>query len=237
MENSIKLSVGSQLYRDLKDKVNRKVFRRFHMPWMKSKEMDIIDEVLNKLKPKNCLEWGSGYSTLLFPGRLPELNVWHSIEHNKEWYELLKDQITNQKVTLTFVEPDNKNYNSAGPYNESSEGIYKDFETYINYPQRYNLKFDFVFIDGRSRKNCLRKAFELLNDDGVIIVHDANRVDYFSELPAFGSIFHLTDYRKDKLRGGIWVGAKKDINKYLDTDHHEALWKQHDRIAKALFLR
>jgi len=31
-------------------------------------EIDIITEILMKRKPRICLEWGSGYSTIYFPG-------------------------------------------------------------------------------------------------------------------------------------------------------------------------
>lgn len=237
MENIQKLSVGSQLYRDLKDKVNRNLFRKFSMPWMKSKEMDIITEVLTNLKPSQCLEWGSGYSTLLFPSLLPELILWHSIEHNKEWFDLIVKQIDNPKISLEWVESDNKDYSNSGPYNEKKEGVYVDFKTYINYPLQFNKKFDFIFIDGRARKHCLAKAIEMITEDGVIVVHDANRVAYFADVPSTLSFFHLTDYRKPKLRGGIWVGSKQDVSKILDTKTHKKIWEKHDRIARTLFLR
>ena len=38
-----------------------------YKPYMKNREIMILEEVIRNLNPKNCLEWGSGYSTIYFP--------------------------------------------------------------------------------------------------------------------------------------------------------------------------
>ena len=46
------------------------VLKRKHnsfKPHMKNREILILEELLRNLKSKNCLEWGSGYSTIYFP--------------------------------------------------------------------------------------------------------------------------------------------------------------------------
>jgi predicted O-methyltransferase YrrM len=239
MKAYTKPSWRSQMLRDFKDKLNRRVFKKFEMPWMKSKELDIITEVVTKLQPKTCFEWGSGFSTLMIPSMLPEMTVWYSLEHHKEWYGFIARENKDPRVKVVLVEPDDKSYHTiTGKYNPKKEGLYDDFKTYIEYPVSLQQKFDFIFIDGRARKECLKKAFDLLTDTGVVIVHDANRDDYFSDLPPFSDTFRLTDYRHHRKQGGIWLGRKtRSLNELLDTDHHQKVWKQHDRVAKSLFLR
>ncbi|HPM31869.1 MAG TPA: hypothetical protein PLJ60_16155 [Chryseolinea sp.] len=230
---------SSQYFRDVKDKFNRKLFKKFEMPWMKSKELDIITEIITKLQPTTCFEWGSGFSTLMLPGMLPDMKYWHSLEHHKEWYEFIVKENKDPRVTISLVEPDDAEYMKLkGKYDLKKEGIYEDFKTYIEFPTTLNKKFDFIFIDGRARKECLKKAFDLVTDRGVVIVHDANRDDYFADLPAFQSTFHLKDYRHHRKQGGIWIGRKSGkVSDILDTDHHAKIWKQHETVAKVLFLR
>jgi predicted O-methyltransferase YrrM len=239
MTTKPKPSLRSQFFRDYQDKFNRKVFKQFNMPWMKSKELDIIEEVILNVKPAHCLEWGSGYSTIILPKLLPDLKTWNSIEHNKEWHEFIAKRNTDPRVTITLIEPDDKEYMKlTGKYDAKKEGLYEDFKTYIEFPESLGHKFDFIFIDGRARRECIKKAHSLLSENGVIIVHDANRDDYFNELPSLSSTFRLTDYRKHRKQGGVWIGRKAgDVADVLDVAHHTKIWKQHDMLAKVFFLR
>jgi predicted O-methyltransferase YrrM len=183
---------------------------------MKSKELDIITEVISKLQPTSCFEWGSGFSTLMLPGMLPNLKSWHSLEHDKVWYEFIAQENKDSRVTISLVEPDDTEYmKRVSKYDEKKEGIYADFKTYIEFAATLGRKFDFVFIDGRARKECLKEAFGLVTERGVVIVHDGNRK-----------------------QGGIWIGRKNgEVSELLDVKHHSKIWKQHDIAAKLLLLR
>jgi predicted O-methyltransferase YrrM len=224
----------NQLFRDFREKFRQKVLKRYELPWMKSKELDIIIEVLSRQKPKVCFEWGSGFSTLYFPKIFSFIEKWYSIEHNEDWYKTISQKINDPRVTLTYVQR-NHTGSSANPENHN-DGSYEDFKNYVEFPASLAMKFDFMFIDGRARKDCLKKAFDLVADEGVVIVHDANRDYYVSDMPPFANVLRLTDYRKK--RGGILLASKsKPITSILDVEAHKAAWKNHDRIAKALFMR
>jgi hypothetical protein len=229
----------SQQWRDLRDKWNRKVLKKFEMPFMKSKELDIILEVLNLLQPRNCLEWGSGYSTLLLPKEVSSLTSWHSIEHYFDWYTFVTQQNKNPQVEVHWVAPDNLQYDFQKEESpKKKEGTAGDFHSYIHFPETLGKAFDFIFIDGRARKECLKKSYDLLTDDGVVIVHDANRTAYFDDLPPFLDIIHLKDYRQHRNVGGIWIGVKRgEISRILDVDKHRKLWYTHEQLAKYLFLK
>lgn len=209
------------------------------VPWMKSRELVIIEELLKAVHPTNCLEWGSGFSTFHFPALLPGLNKWYSLEHHKGWFDIVKSGQTDPRVEVLLVEPDDREYFSfRGKYGPKLEGIYEDFRSYIELPRNFNLKFDFIFIDGRARKECLKVAYDLVSDNGVVVVHDANRDAYFEDLPPFASSFRLTDHRHHRKEGGIWIGRKTGkVEDLLDTATHARVWAQVRLMARIFFLR
>jgi hypothetical protein len=231
--------LGSQFLRDNSTKISRNLFKKSNKPWMKAKELDIITEIIYRLQPETCFEWGSGFSTLMFPGLLPNMKSWHSLEHNKSWYDFIAGENKDPRVSITLVEPDNPEYiTRVSKYDEKKEGLPEDFRTYIEFPSGLGIKFDFIFIDGRARRECIKLAFTLASPDGVVIVHDANRDSYFTDLPPFSSTLLLQDYRHHRKAGGIWVGKiNGDISDILDVAHHKKVWKQHEILAKILFLR
>lgn len=227
-------SVLNQLFRDIRIKFNHKFLNRYELPWMKSKELDIIIEVLSKLKPKVCFEWGSGYSTIYFPQIFPFIEKWISIEHNHDWYRLISGKINDPRVQLTYVKRDQESRQKSKV--KYDDGSYEDFSTYVEFPCNLNTSFDFIFIDGRARKECLKKSFDLIKDDGVVILHDANRTEYVTQLPPFTYVLHMTDYRKN--RGGIFLASKsKPLIEVLDVSAHERVWRNHNKVARLLFMR
>jgi hypothetical protein len=97
-------------------------------PWMKARELDIILEALASLRPVRCLEWGAGGSTLYFPPRIPTLARWTTIEHHLPWFEWLRTQPLDPRVTLLSIPPDH------GAYPDTRrEGTYEDFRTYVDF--------------------------------------------------------------------------------------------------------
>ncbi|MCK6618636.1 MAG: hypothetical protein L6Q51_13435 [Cyclobacteriaceae bacterium] len=228
-----KPSALNQFFRDIKEKFSQKVLKRFKLPWMKSKELDIILEVISRLKPKVCFEWGSGFSTVYFPANFPFIEKWYSVEHNPEWFKVISEKINDPRVDLVHIKRDQQaDHNGTG----HNDGSYADFKSYVEYPLSLKTHFDFIFIDGRARKDCLQKAYDLITDNGVVIVHDANRDYYVSDIPPFANVLRLTDYRKK--RGGILLASKsKPIAEVLDIEAHQAAWKIHDIIAKILVMR
>lgn len=206
---------------------------------MKMRELDIIKEILIKLKPKRCLEWGSGYSSTYFPAFQESIQEWHAIEHHPGWSEIVRNKITDNRITLHSIPPDDPSYfQFKGKYGPRLEGTYQDFKSYVDFPKSLGGTFDFIFIDGRARKDCLKLAFELVSENGVVIVHDANRDNYFEDLPPFNSSIRFTDFRQHRKEGGIWIGSKyRPVEEILETADHKKLWASHNILAKVFFLR
>lgn len=191
----------STAYREYRDKILKNVFKiDIIKPYMNYKETAIIMEVLKLLQPKQCLEWGSGFSTLCFPKFLNKDARWLSIEHDKDWYLKIKGMNEKPNVWLRHVSP------SHYPWtDEYGDGNHSDLKDYIDFPSRFG-KFDFILIDGRARKWCLNKCNELIEHKGVIILHDANRDYYHEPFRLYRHQILFRDYRKDA--GGLWIGSQ-----------------------------
>jgi hypothetical protein len=164
---------------------------------MSYREARILEEILLNLKPHNCLEWGAGHSSLYFPKFLSATARWQSVEHNNDW--ALKVQALNRDPRLSiYYVPSNKQ-----PWNDQyGDGGYSDFKDYIEFPSRLG-KFDFILIDGRARRHCLAKAFDLIANSGVVALHDANRSYYREPLGLFKYAVLL-----DAGEHAVWLGSK-----------------------------
>src|SRR5680860_87723 len=159
-----------QLKRDYRDKILLKL-NKLEKPFMKNKELDIIEEILMSIKPRKCLEWGSGYSSLVFP-KLIDPELWLAIEHDQDWAEEIIGKNKNPHVKIVYVPSEVPGWNNKEDWRK--DGTFKDFESYINYPEKF-APFDFIMIDGRARVECLKKASEMITNDGVVVFHDCNR--------------------------------------------------------------
>ncbi len=223
-------TVLSQFLRDQRAKLSQRLGRNTE-PWMKTRELDIIVESLAACRPAHCLEWGAGASTLYFPPRLPSMVSWLSIEHDRAWHDTTASRNRDPRVALVGISPDRGDYPGT-----RLEGSYEDFTTYVDYPATLGRQFDFIFIDGRARTACLAQAYRLVTDQGLVILHDANRDQYVGSLPPFAHLLRLTDYRKG--RGGILMASRgRAIEEFIDVGLHQRLWRGHDRIAKWLLMR
>ena len=221
----------SQLYRDIEDGLNRKLHHGTDLPWMKSKELDILVELLDRLAPVRCLEWGAGASTSYFPARLPGLEHWLSVEHHGPWFEAVRARKRNPAVEVVFQPPDREDYRTRG-----RDGTLEDFRAYVTLPEARGERYDFILVDGRARAACLEVAFRRADDLGIVVLHDANREAYRAALPPFAYQELFTDWRKN--RGGLLLASKgRPIHEVLDVERHRRLWRHHDLIAKTLFLR
>ena len=224
-------TVRSQLWRDIRDQVNRKVLHRADQPLMKAREIDILLELFERLNPARCLEWGAGASTLHFPARLPRLERWLSVEHNGQWYEYVRARNQRAAVEVVHQAPERSDFASR-----DHEGTLEDFRGYVTLPERLAERYDFILVDGRARRHCLEVAHRVLGAGGVVALHDANREHYRAALPPFAHQELFTDWRGN--RGGLLLASNaRPITEVLDVDRHRRLWHGHHRIARTLFMR
>ncbi len=218
------LTLGYQVTRQYGDKASE-VFlhRKPVVPWMKWREIEIIKEILTRLHPAKCLEWGSGYSTAYFPHFIHGDSGWLSVEHDASWLNLVEGLNKKQNVTLRHVAPDNYPFHDL-----LGEGTRDDLRNYIEFPAR-EAPFDFVLIDGRARMECAAEAAKILDPQGVMVMHDVNREMYASMPSAFRHQVVYRDHRSDT--GGLFVCSPgRSIDSILDIARHGRLWSLYSAL-------
>jgi predicted O-methyltransferase YrrM len=106
--------------------------------------------LLEAFNPKNVFEWGPGISTQIM-ALYPSVEKVVSVEHDEFFYDLV-EKLKLDNVTLE---------------------IHQDMQEYVD--AIGDSRYDLIFIDGRSRSNCLKVARNLT---GLVVLHDAARLDY-----------------------------------------------------------
>ena len=206
------------LNRKIRDKILWKVFHKsLPRPWMTHEEIIIIEGVLKKLKPKRCLEWGGGYSTLIFPQFAGQNTKWVSVEHNKDWAEKIKRINKNPNVTISHVPQNNPSVGSLGE--DETVINFEDYKDYLEFPSQF-ASFDFILIDGRARKYCLVEALDFSKKNSIVVLHDAERKQYHQALEHYKYSFSFSDYTQGLIK--LWIGSNSinvrkrfNVNKYM----------------------
>jgi len=190
---------------------------------MSYEQIEIIEKILRCLQPKSCLEWGAGYGTIYFSRLLAENSKWISIEHEKEWMAKITNINQKTNVKIFYIRP-----NQFPPTDDNSDGTYSDLKNYIEFPSRFG-KFDFILIDGRARESCLIKAHELIGEDGVVVLHDAEREYYQKPFSLYKYQIFLGGYNEDGKR--LWIGSEGiDINNIINIAKYIRSWRIFNKI-------
>jgi predicted O-methyltransferase YrrM len=223
-------TISFQIIRDTIDRFRRKVLHlEGNTPWMRYREIDLINEILLAVKPNKCLEWGAGYSTLYFPNSIPSKSIWISIEHDQLWAKKIDTLNKNPNVKIFHIPP------AKFPFTDPvGEGTYNDLVGYIENPCKENI-FDFILVDGRARKECLMKCCKILSDRGVVVLHDANRKEYHEAFNSFRFGLFFNDYRT--IVGGLGVGSNTvRLENVMNVEKNMLVWDLYNKYGKYLKL-
>ena len=154
---------------------------------------------------KTVLEWGSGGSTRALLGECPFIERYVSIEHHKIWCEKVRSIVTDPRLELYEVEPD-EGMGTDTPSREEeiawaarAERDPAMMASYIGFPRTLEITFDLILVDGRARRLCLQEGFQLLRPGGVILLHDAQREDYHDALKALGPVRFLEPWKSGQV--------------------------------------
>lgn len=202
------------------------------IPWMETWEIEVVKMVLMNLHPSRCLEWGAGYSSIYFSKFLPKNSIWYSVEHDLRWARKIQFKLwlripfrDGTKIKIFHVPPNDPAFIKR--YGE--EGEYSDLNDYVDFPKKLGY-FDFIFIDGRARKDCLIRAYEVIKDRGVVVLHDANRRYYHEPFSLYGHQVFLPGHQEDA--GGLWLGSK-----FLDVKSLLSRLPDNPKMANSSFKR
>lgn len=143
-------------------------------PWMTEEEVRLLETELlqTELSHLEVLEWGSGGSTLHFTRFLREAKRsyrWLSLEYNRAWHrKVVKATRTDPHVEVMLFDVGNRRLRQR----------HTDMTGYIKHPASLGRRFNVIIVDGRKRRRCLLEAKALLQPNGVVLLHDAQRHYY-----------------------------------------------------------
>jgi predicted O-methyltransferase YrrM len=219
-------ALAKNLYRRNRSRIRGRLGKDDAGVRMRPQEEDIVREILVKLRPSRCLEWGAGFSTLRFPALVPPQTRWLSVEHDRRWAEVVRRANPRPNVATALVTPDQPEW-------VGDDAAYK---SYIGYPSGFG-PYDFVLVAGRARAAAMQAVPDLLADGGVVILHDANRAEYVKACGAFPHqvVFQDSRVRAHRPTGGVWVGSlTRPLHTILDVALHKRIWHFYSGIGRPL---
>ncbi|HMH32285.1 MAG TPA: hypothetical protein VK543_04600 [Puia sp.] len=154
------------------------------IPWLTFGAIDFLKKIMNS--DMHVFEYGSGGSTLYWSSHAKQVV---SVEHNKDWFDTMKKQFANQKITnveYVYKEPQpdqsfsNKQFKNPDDYISSDEEVTgKNFEDYVKTIDAYpDAGFDLIIVDGRARPSCIKHSLRKLKKGGYLVVDNADREYY-----------------------------------------------------------
>lgn len=189
--------------------------------WMSDIEIDVLLRHLGNVD--SYLEWGSGGSTLNFAQFAKQ--VAHSIEHDKTWCSEMQDEITKLAKLRNVIQyhcvPVKRGTNGWGNKTPFEEGNYATFKEYVDKISDLGVQtFDFILDDGRARIPAAVKALSYINENSVVVLHDAERA--FKSQRDYHKIWNYYDPIDSvggKERQGVVVLRRKPKYAYLEGNH------------------
>ena len=151
---------------------------------MTDSEITYVKGILTNAK---VLEFGSGGSTITFA---PIARLYHSVEHDKQWFDNVGRDVSCQGLERQCVPP------VPGSWfkDESNKSIWSSLRTkggnmsptswddldrtvngwhdYTHAPDVWNEIYDCMLVDGRARPECVKHNIHRLRDGGYVLFHD-----------------------------------------------------------------
>lgn len=126
-----------------------------------------MSAILGEMNIRKYFEWGSGKSTKLVDSLGISVD---SVEHSAKWFDKTKSEVSNN-VNLIFE---------------------NDIMLYPCVTGRYD-KYDFIFVDGAERERCIKHSHNMLEDNGIVMVHDAEREQYHPYMNEYKHLYFYDD--------------------------------------------
>lgn len=153
-------------------------------PWLCPDAIKALSALLHQQGKK--FEFGSGRSTLFFA---PFFQTYYSVEHNADWFEKVKNDLKCNKITHAQLKhiPSDTAFSDVKLSSEQqfslsatdyplNDDFFQTYSSYIStFPDKY---FDFVLVDGRSRRSCALNAIPKLKTGGILVLDNSERKRY-----------------------------------------------------------
>lgn len=197
----------------------------FGLPAQTRKEIclfkKIFDFVIAAHESINIFEWGSGHSSIYYSKYFKKSKAtfcWHSIDNNLGWHEKVKNMVRQEdleSVTELYIKEFPPFWKKPGwgeipPLCGKFAPRLDEEIAYTQFPIELGIKFNVVIIDARFRKRCLQTARRVLAEDGIVIMHDAQKLHYHEgteQYPYHAFLPTGSWYPFQKPRNKVWVGS------------------------------
>ena len=132
------------------------------------------------------------------------------------WADNVSKRINKKNTVIYCVPPD------IEPFKD--EGYEQDFITYIDKGKEF-APYDLILVDGMARGGCINRSYNMLTENGLLVVHDANREIYRESMKKLPHVVILEDFRRGS--GGIaFLSKSLPSSYYYDLNKHIKLWKE-----------
>jgi len=164
-----------------------------------------IKAICKAFTPKTIIEWGPGFSTLLFI-KYSNADI-YCYEHFEYYHKQQKAWFENQYK--------DKCEDRIKKHHLASVGKEQAPITYVNAPLNdFKLgEVDVCFIDGLFRSECILIAKHLLKEDGIALMHDVFENHYDKDNGNFPYSF----LKMERDRIGAFSKSEKTINKFKEA--------------------
>ena len=125
------------------------------IPWYTYPAIEYLSQF--NYDDKQILEFGCGYSSLFWAKRAKKVT---SIEDNLNWFDKWKKEFNEPNLDIRWRD----------------EG-----EIYEQAAFEDGIKYDVIVVDGKRRFQCAEAAVKALNDGGMIILDDSDRINTSQE--------------------------------------------------------
>lgn len=175
--------------------------------WMSVRDADLYETLLHRMAdrrggaPLRVLEWGGGRSTVWYTHFLATLGSayrWLTIEHDRKYFtEHVAGELLRRDDTTIVHSEDLRVEDGAGvlgatdlvvvlfdagelcPFQPGRRADRQaNLDDYVALPRLLGFECDVAVIDGRKRRRCILEAAGLLDNEGLVLVHDAWRTYY-----------------------------------------------------------
>lgn len=193
------------------------------MPGQTPREVVLFQELLTRAaagRPLRVFEYGAGHSTVYYPAFLQSIGrtfEWRAVDNAVVWGQrvrrrLVAEGLAERVEVSCHAFPawwELQGYSLKRP---ACFGAYADpapLEAYINQPAQDCPPFDVIIVDGRFRRRCLLVARRFVAEDGIVVLHDAQRPHYHEPLTHYA---HQAMIPTEHLHGSrqrlqVWLGS------------------------------
>jgi hypothetical protein len=155
-------------------------------PWLPIEAIDFL--YLNLNKKSIGFEYGSGSSTFWFSKFTDSI---YSIENSSNWYFEISKKIEENSIENIFYF--HRDCKMLPIWDIDLENT-KEYVEYSSSILDFDIKFDYILIDGVARSLCIQNSINKLNSGGYLIIDNAERPGYWESMEKIPKDWEILEF-------------------------------------------